>query len=110
MTEDLKTPEQMAEEWAHVPRADQDMDECDLTWDNVFNWEVESFLAGYQAAKPYWTSIHDALPDTDEDVLWCNPHSGIVIVAPYNHKFDGELGEQYFTHWMLVPELPKVDK
>lgn len=57
-----------------------------------------------------WTSIYDALPDTDEDVLWCNPYSGIVIVSPCNRKFSGELGEQYFTHWMVVPELPKEGK
>ena len=60
--------------------------------------------------KLEWTSVWDALPETDEDILWGNPHSGIVIVAPYNRKFSGELGEQYFTHWMVVPEMPKDAK
>lgn len=57
--------------------------------------------------KLEWTSVWDALPETDEDIIWCNPHSGIVIVAPYNRYFCGELSEQYFTHWMVVPEMPK---
>ena len=59
--------------------------------------------------KLEWTSVWDALPETDEDILWCNPHSGIVIVAPYNRKFSGELGEQYFTHWMPLPKTPEVE-
>lgn len=110
MTEDSKTPEQMAEEWAHVPRADQDMDECDLTWDNVFNWEVESFLAGYQAAKPQWISVKERLP---EDVF----ENTIVLVWRAGwHDYDTvrwksrgfyDVNPETITYWMPLPEPPK---
>jgi hypothetical protein len=54
-----------------------------------------------------WISIHDEIPQTHDDVLWCNPYSGIMIVSPGNPQFDGNLNEQYFTHWMPLPNLPK---
>lgn len=57
-----------------------------------------------------WISIHDELPKTYEDVLWCNPSSKIMIVSAGNPKFDGNLNEQYFTYWMPLPEVPKHDK
>ena len=98
MTKDSKTLERMADEFSSVFGAERRKTIAKKSW-----W------TGYKAAQQ-WTSVYDALPETDEDLLWCNPHSGIVIVAPYNHKFSGELGEQYFTHWMVVPAMPKDAK
>ena len=46
-----KSPEELAEEWSRTPRQNQDVDEYQLSWDFVCEWEKESFLAGYQAAK-----------------------------------------------------------
>ena len=107
MTKDLKTPEELAEEWAD--RIERQAILCVSLLamnDGEYFAAKKAYKAGYKAAQQ-WTSIYNALPETDEDLLWGNPHSGIVIVAPYNHKFSGELGEQYFTHWMVVPEMPK---
>ena len=57
-----------------------------------------------------WISIFDSIPDHYNDVLWCNPSSGIMIISAGNPKFDGNLNEQYFTYWMPLPEVPKHDK
>ena len=46
-----KTPEELAEEWSIQLRPNQDVEECELRWDLVCDWEKESFLAGYQAAQ-----------------------------------------------------------
>jgi hypothetical protein len=47
----MKTPEEMAKKWSRKPRPNQDVEEYQLSWDLVCDWEKESFLAGYQAAQ-----------------------------------------------------------
>jgi hypothetical protein len=42
-----RSPEELAEEWSRTPRPNQDVDECELRWSLVCDWEKESFLAGY---------------------------------------------------------------
>jgi len=100
----MKTPEQMAEEHANI--------RCPEQGPEFIVWCMcrDDFLAGYKAAKPQWISIHDELPKTSDDVLWCNPSSKMMIVSAGNPKFYGNLNEQYFTHWMPLPEVPKHDK
>jgi hypothetical protein len=46
-----KTPKELAEEYSQIIKASQDVDLDDLSWSLISEWEAESFLAGYQAAK-----------------------------------------------------------
>ena len=139
MTEDLKTPEQMAEEWAHVPRADQNIDECDPTWCDVFHWEVESFLAGYQAAKPQWISVKERLPNLEKTSRSLRRESSCILLVSYGNVYVAHLCEDWtdrshfifeactcncrafdmdidewkldqVTHWMPLPEAPKEER
>ncbi len=61
----MKTPEELAEKWSRTPRPNQDVEECELRWDLVCDWEKESFLAGYQAAKQH---AHAALEEAESRI------------------------------------------
>lgn len=98
----MKTPEELAEEWSKTPRTNQDVEEYQLSWDLVCDWEKESFLAGYQAAAPQWISVKDRLPEDNTNVL----------VTDGLNVFRSKVWEKFFdmgpvTHWMPLPEQPE---
>lgn len=63
MTDDSKTPEQMAEEHANI--------RCPEQGPEFIVWCMcrDDFLAGYQAAKPQWISVKERLPNENIKVL-----------------------------------------
>lgn len=76
----------------------------------------EDFLAGFmafqshfQTIKPKWISVHDKLPKPGEYVAWCNQYSGIIETSEINPNWDGCLKDEYFTHWMAFPPMPKEE-
>ena len=60
MTDDSKTPEQMAEEHANI--------RCPEQGPEFIVWCMcrDDFLAGYKAAKPEWISVKERLPEGEE--------------------------------------------
>jgi len=126
----MKTPEQMAEEWSRTPRQNQDVEEYQLSWDFVCEWEKESFLAGYQAAKLEWISVHKRLPEYDQlALLWQSElqaqfvgrrrESGVMSPLYYwectSDFFEAWkeiyhpklMNEDAVTHWMPLPKPPE---
>jgi hypothetical protein len=114
-----KTPEQMAEgyvahnrSYPYDPLNAQD------------RYMKNSYLVGYQAAKPEWISVKERLPEEDVAVLTYgqvlnNPPEVIGVRRRYNgdqewkHTWESEDGfiyrEDDVTHWMPLPEPPKEE-
>ena len=113
----METPKQMAEEYR-----DKLMQNGERM--NVF----DTFLAGYQAAKPQWISVKDRLPELPENdysnrVLLLRPDGFIVIarietcvrfVRPLQQAviIETDNGDpiEEFSHWMPLPEPPKGEE
>ena len=109
----MKTPEQMAEEWASsrwYAKHDPTMSERSKV----------AFLAGYQAA-PQWNSVKDRLPKDGQSCIY-------VIHIPKKNEWKLDYGEwqaeenvfygEYIdyrdlnwtlTHWMELPTAPKEE-
>lgn len=110
----MKTPEQMAEEWASSRwYANHDP--------TVSGESKVAFLAGYQAAAPQWISVKDRLPPPEVTVLWWNEtadQSGVSSYKYMSHCNDtmiewgdaGYLSIKNFTHWMPLPAAPEEEK
>ena len=110
MTDDLKTPEQMAEEHANI--------RCPEQGPEFIVWCMcrDDFLAGYQAAKPEWISVKERLPETGKVVLAAMP-KGTVTLGGIRKKtqawdvfLDMAICTAEPTHWMPLPEAPKEEK
>ena len=109
----MKTPEEMAEEYARCEGNSNETHEEGLR---------EGFLAGYQAAKdqvahadkviPQWISVKDRLPRPGQEVLAFD--NGIMRVQAIS---DHGTWHPYVngakcnpSHWMELPEAPKEEK
>lgn len=121
----MKTPEEMAEEWAkqEVPQCH---DRCCTPMDCYAYKKAErGFLAGYKAAQPRWISVNDRLPDKLN--VWTMVYGCLIsrwMVQPgfYDHekkrwvsRFMGSEDEGYalleaVTHWRELPTPPKDQK
>jgi hypothetical protein len=128
MTDDLKTPEQMAEDiregvskvaselWGDDEQAEKFAEAIHGTW-----------LAGYQAAKPQWISVKERLPE--EGVGWTMVYGCILSrwsvqpgfydsdsnewVSRFINGYEDEEGYarlESVTHWHPLPEAPKEEK
>jgi hypothetical protein len=98
----------MAEEWSRTPPPNQDVDEYQLSWDFVCEWEKESFLAGYQAAQQ-WISVKDRLPE-DADLVLIAFGGGVSIACyggDWRHPVYPMLPLLSVTHWQPLPKLPE---
>jgi hypothetical protein len=113
----MKTPEELAEEWSRAPRSNQDVEEYQLSWDLVCDWEKESFLAGYQAAVPQWISVKDRLPEEFNDYVAFGYGPTIParhFLAEYEPKtkrwyerdHDWDLTDT-ILYWMPLPKPPE---
>lgn len=99
----MKTPEEMAEEWSRTPRPNQDVDEYQLSWDFVCEWEKESFLAGYQAAKDEYKVAIDTYNDVAKQML----EEAVRIMSPKDQLADAD---KVMPQWISVhKQLPEED-
>jgi hypothetical protein len=101
----MKTPEELAEEYADTQHYDVDQE-----WSDSY----KGFLAGYQAAALQWISVKDRLPETNELCI-VNTEWRAIVPALYGNEswiFDEGQGWSekvlsYVSHWMPLPEPPK---
>jgi len=106
----MKTPEQMAEEWASSRwYANHDP--------TVSGESKVAFLAGYQAAKPQWISVKDRLPEEFNDYVAFGYGPTIParhFLAEYEPKtkrwyerdHDWDLTDT-ILYWMPLPKPPE---
>lgn len=110
MGQAMKTPEEMAREFANDDWGEQE-------------WGAYcGFLAGYQAAQPQWISVKDRLPEYDQFVLlWhpdfkrqfvgCRVDSGIIDpLYWWQLELDMHEPEGIILHWMPLPKPPEEGK
>lgn len=110
----MKTPEEMAEEWAN--------NRCPEQGPEFIVWCMckEDFLAGYKAAQQ-WISVKDRLPAPQEEVLWWNKAAHQAGVSSYEYMpycndtmiewgDAGNVSIKNFTHWMELPAPPKEEE
>ena len=65
------------------------------------------YNAGYR--KQEWISVYDRLPEMYEDVLYFNGHSiGVDFICSDGTWCDEEVHGKPITHWMPLPEAPKM--
>lgn len=118
----MKTPEQMAEEYADDRCGNWEECENDNEWEEA----KRGFLAGYKAAQeqvadvskvmPQWISVKERLPEDGQVVLVIMP-KGTVTLGGIHKKtqtwdvfLDMAIWTAEPTHWMLLPEPPKEEK
>lgn len=110
----MKTPEQMAEEYANST------DSCDV--DQEYAFAYKGFLAGYQAAMnspkklDSWISVKERLPETNELCIVNTEWRGIVPATYGNESWIFDEGQgwsekalSYASHWMPLPAAPKEE-
>lgn len=109
MSDDIKTPEEMAETYA------EDNDECEFA--------REAFLAGYKAAKEQvadadkgmnpsnnsngWISVKERLPDNALEVIAIS--NGKSTAFLHKLAYCRWIIDETITHWMPLPEAPKEE-
>ena len=65
------------------------------------------YNAGYR--KQEWISVVERLPETYEDVLYFNGQSvGVDFICSDGTWCDEEIHGKPITHWMPLPEAPKM--
>lgn len=107
----MKTPEEMAEEYAKDFYGDGE--HLDFPDSQAF------FLAGYASAQPKWISVKEKVPELGLHVLTYGIYTKDLIVA-WLDDCDEFLGMydwvnehqslDQVTHWMPLPEPPKEDE
>lgn len=91
-----------------------------ITHDTRFKEDCRSIAMDLYAAsyrKQEWISVEDRLPEENGRYLACVKISHLafdippmVVIMGYNkiHGFDTISGEETVTHWMPLPEAPKM--
>lgn len=131
----MKTPEEMAEEWARSETAQTLANYYEVAAANflgqqkAFQAHIDGqntgfkngFLAGYAAAQPKWISVKERLPEIPDghfiskEVLWisCYGEMEVSFLEKLRSELRIDWGEaglyklDQVTHWMLLPEPPK---
>lgn len=112
----MKTPEELAEEYADTQHYSVDQE-----WSDSY----KGFLAGYNAAAPQWVSVKERLPEINtlvvilhEDEMKLNHRNPPVYFGKYNGNYWLETldhsdvmlsGLCNVTHWMPLPAPPKEE-
>jgi hypothetical protein len=112
----MKTPEEMAEEYAFKFYLNEDSG-------YAMTMNRNAFLAGYNAAAPKWISVKNQMPKHDQQVLYrieIKTKNGIGYKLDYG-EYDLErqifYGEYFdyvdegwsVTYWMPLPATPKEE-
>jgi len=116
----MKTPEELAEEWASNRCPEQGPEFI------VWNMCKDDFLAGYQAgrlnskavqaAAPQWISVKDRLPENISDVLILSKEKESCVGYyrssdndwnMYNPCCSFHMELHGVTHWMPLPKPPE---
>jgi hypothetical protein len=103
----MKTPEQMAEEYAKIMSFE-------------VNGHQRGFLAGYNAAAPKWISVKEKAPEINQKVLLATNLEKLIVSGnrlapagpnePWFHIDTGLwCGTETVTHWMPLPTPPKEE-
>ena len=103
----MKTPEELAEEYADTQHYDVDQE-----WSDSY----KGFLAGYQAAASQWISVKDRLPKENGPILvWSGRLEDVPTCAAAGYELwnwsteysphDYRLFE--LSHWMPLPKPPE---
>jgi hypothetical protein len=107
--EEVKTPEQMAEEYInHVLES-----QCDCSY-------RIAFLAGYQAAQQ-WISVKDRLPEINQQFIAFVENKEVCNCCRYQNRSSDNspsfyastktglliCGLESISHWMPLPAAPK---
>lgn len=112
----MKTPEEMAEEYAKDFYGDGE--HLDFPDSQAF------FLAGYASAQPKWISVKERLPEIldghfiSKEVLWisCYGEMEVSFLEKLRSELRIDWGEaglyklDQVTHWMPLPEPPKENE
>ena len=116
----MKTPEQMAEEYANDWHKDCDYPPEILRHTKKATANV--FLAGYQAAKDsaardtdgidtgtkmQWISVKDRLPEIDQWCSWWDISGATEPCTAFRSVNDIETWWENYTHWMPLPKPPE---
>jgi hypothetical protein len=110
----MKTPEELAEEWAINWHKDCDYPNPILEIRQEATKHI--FLAGYQAAAPQWISVKDRLPEIGDWVVvdsfdCCQrtmpPSNKFECIFVWKTTFNHYLKADAIKWWMPLPELPK---
>lgn len=107
----MKTPEQLADQYADLPHPTQCCAEC----------KRNGFLVGYKEATPQWISVKERLPELYEYVLVTHRTSldydrlrvmEAIRLNDYEYEVCGNAGilADYVDYWMPLPEPPKEAK
>ena len=114
----MKTPEEMAGEWADNRCPEQGPEFI------VWNMCKEDFLAGYKAAQPQWISVKDRLPEINTSFIGFVENKEVCNCYRYpDHSCDGSpvfyaqskaglliCSLESVSHWQPLPESPKEEK
>lgn len=98
MIEGMKTPEQLAEDYADF-----------YLGSDAYSDAKASFLAGYEAAQPRWIRVEERLPRPGQEVLIVDDQiMRVQAVSSYGKWHPYVNGSSCKpTHWMPLPELPE---
>ena len=107
----------MAEKWSRTSRPNQAVDECELRWDLVCDWEKESFIAGYEAAKKEERLKLSELYSHGSDVqkiasayLKSKGIEGALLPYAENRFIDGYVVAQEHAHAALEEAESRIDE
>lgn len=90
---------------------EQESGSCELTdcrSCNARSLATELYDAGYRKQSE-WISVDEMLPEPYKDVLYFNGHSiGVDFICSDGTWCDEEVHNKPITHWMPLPEPPKM--